>query len=75
NVLSTHRDKLDTIAKALVEHETIEKGDFEKILRGEPIDLAATPTDTVPEAEGKADDQRAAATDLTPNPKLRPAEG
>ncbi len=68
-ILEENRAKLDLIAKTLIEHETIEKDDFEKLLKGE--------WPGAPESEGVAGqeakrDKRASA-ELSP--KLRPAEG
>ncbi len=36
--LTTHRDKLDALAIALCERETIMRNDFEKLMRGEKLD-------------------------------------
>lgn len=76
-ILSDNRDKLEMLAKNLIEHETIENDDFEKLLRGEPISLGlpiAESKSEEPQQENTGEDSRAASVDLSPK-NLRPAEG
>ncbi len=44
--LTTHRDKLEIIAEALLEHETLDRADFEKLMNGEEIETKSTPPPT-----------------------------
>ncbi len=39
NILSTNRQQLDTIAHALLEIETLDRNQFERLMQGEAIDL------------------------------------
>ncbi|MHB0977572.1 MAG: ATP-dependent zinc metalloprotease FtsH [Candidatus Aquicultorales bacterium] len=74
-ILSEHKDKLDLMAQMLIQHETIEKLQFERILEGtfEPGEMPVAKEAPADAGETSAEDQRAAATEIAP--KLRPAEG
>jgi cell division protease FtsH len=50
-IISEHRDKLDRIAKALLERESLEGEDLERALAGEP--LGPEPAAAVPTAEAR----------------------
>ena len=70
-ILEENRVKLDLIAKTLIEHETIEKEDFEKLLKGEWPRTGAEDSKSVAGEKVKKD--KRASAELSP--KLRPAEG
>ena len=53
HLIRTHRDKLEAIANALIEKETLEKEAFEAIVNGKtptssPVGTPPTPTSTIP---------------------------
>lgn len=41
-ILTKHRDKLDAVAQALLERETLEKEEFEAIMEGRPLEEVVT---------------------------------
>lgn len=41
-ILAKHRDKLDAVAQALLERETLEKEEFEAIMEGRPLEEVVT---------------------------------
>jgi cell division protease FtsH len=74
-ILTTHRDKLEAIAKALLEFESLSGDDVQAILRGEKPKRDETPKapppragarSTVPPTEGKGKD---APDGLAPEPQ------
>jgi cell division protease FtsH len=68
-VLREHMDKLHAISEILIERETIDKDQFERLLAGEPSEqVFAEPAAAAgePEAPGEAERQR------TPQPKPKP---
>jgi len=66
--LLAHRDALDRIARALLEHESLEADDLDRVFRGEPL---AAPADA-----GRAASPEPSAPERprpeTPLPRLRP---
>jgi cell division protease FtsH len=48
--LTDNRDKLELLAQALIEHETIERAEFEALMNGEKIEVTS-------EVEGKTEDK------------------
>jgi cell division protease FtsH len=60
NILSTHRDKLERVAQALLIHETLEREQFVMVMRGEALPAPEpNPSDTpggTPESTGKTED-------------------
>ncbi len=73
DLLNEKRDELDTISKILLEHETIDAGQFVNLLDGKPVDEVfvdeeepSQPVEPAPEPE------RAAREGARPNPRPRP---
>ncbi len=73
DLLNEKRDELDTISKILLEHETIDAGQFVDLLAGKPVDEVfvddeepSQPVEPAPEPE------RAAREGARPNPRPRP---
>jgi cell division protease FtsH len=66
-LLLEHEQALHTLAATLIEHETIDKDQFERLLRGEPAGDVLT-VDTPPRTAARARPQRARAR----KPKSRP---
>jgi cell division protease FtsH len=73
DLLNDKRDELDTISKILLEHETIDAGQFVDLLAGKPVDEVfvddeepSQPVEPAPEPE------RAAREGARPNPRPRP---
>jgi cell division protease FtsH len=73
DLLNEKRDELDTISKILLEHETIDAGQFVDLLDGKPVDEVfvddeepSQPVEPAPEPE------RAAREGARPNPRPRP---
>ncbi|MGQ0572221.1 MAG: ATP-dependent zinc metalloprotease FtsH [Armatimonadota bacterium] len=69
-ILLAHRDVLDRFAKALLEHESIEAEDLDRLFRGEP--MAAPAAEQAPDSSSRAEP---AASDARPRaeglPQLR----
>ncbi len=63
-IITEHRDILDNLARALVQLETLEGENLERILRGEPPDFGGTAAETP---------QPAAQVPAEPAPRERPA--
>jgi len=55
NMLTSNRDKLDTIAAALLERETLETSDLELILRGDALPPMRAPADVEPPVDEGTD--------------------
>ena len=53
-IILTHRDKLDLIAKALLEYETLEGGQVEEIIRTGTFTPPVKPTDLNPPSGAQA---------------------
>ncbi len=73
DLLNEKRSELDTISKILLEHETIDAGQFVALLDGKPVDEVfvddeepSQPVEPAPEPE------RAAREGARPNPRPRP---
>jgi cell division protease FtsH len=73
DLLNEKRGELDTISKILLEHETIDAGQFVDLLDGKPVDEVfvddeepSQPVEPAPEPE------RAAREGARPNPRPRP---
>ncbi len=73
DLLNEKRDELDTISKILLEHETIDAGQFVDLLDGKPVDEVfvddeepSRPAEPAPEPE------RAQREGARPNPRPRP---
>ena len=72
DVLGTHRDKLDAIAHALIEHETLDREQFLAVMEGRPvpvIEIAPAIVEAVAELEVVID---AEAKGLKPPSRLEP---
>jgi cell division protease FtsH len=67
--LLEHRDALDRIARALLEHESLEADELEHLFKGEPLPQPAGTPPREPVAEPAADGR---ARPETPLPQLRP---
>jgi cell division protease FtsH len=67
--LLEHRDALDRIARALLEHESLEADELERLFKGEPLPEPAGTLPREPVAEPAADGR---ARPETPLPQLRP---
>ena len=75
-ILRDQKDKLDLIAKTLIEKETIEKEDLERLLEGKPIEekpLKEKAPEKKPVAEEVPKKKEAERVEKVPG-KLRPAE-
>ncbi|MCP5096893.1 MAG: ATP-dependent zinc metalloprotease FtsH [Chloroflexi bacterium] len=74
NILVTHRDKLDLVANALLEHETLEAEEFIAVLEGRPLpsssdeDKPPTPSSPEGEPDSSATDWNRSSLDLPPSP-------
>jgi cell division protease FtsH len=68
-VITEHREALDRIAKGLLEHESIEADDLERLYRGEPMAPVAAPADGDARTETSGAER---ARQDTPVPQLRP---
>jgi cell division protease FtsH len=73
SVLKKHKDELVRVAKALLEHESLDLEDIERIIRGEtlparPLEVA-TPTEASPGGEEKSAEEEAKPPILTPTPE------
>ncbi len=73
DLLNEKREELDTISKILLEHETIDAGQFVDLLAGKPVDEVFV-DDEEPSApvEPAAEPERAAREGARPNPRPRP---
>ena len=69
-VLAAHREQLDSVAKILVERETIERGEFEALLDGTPPDEVFREKDERArqrsQAESEGEDEKRAPTPRQP---------
>jgi cell division protease FtsH len=69
-VLAAHREQLDSVAKILVERETIERGEFEALLDGTPPDEVFRGKDERArqrsQAESEGEDEKRAPTPRQP---------
>jgi cell division protease FtsH len=63
DVLNEHMDDLHTVAKALLEYETLSADDIQKLLRGEPVDR--------PEEPGAPEDAAPTASSVPTSSKKR----
>src|SRR5258708_30260553 len=68
-IITDHRDVLDRFAKALIQFETLDGDNLERVFRGEPP-IEGTPAET-PQAAPRDGRQRARPT-LHPVPRLSP---
>ena len=50
NLLNEHRDELETLAKALLEYETLSGDEIKAVLAGETIDRGSTKGPSIPAA-------------------------
>lgn len=68
--LDGHRDKLEAVAQALLEYETLDMEDFERVWNGEkPRSRDSTPTPSAPpSSKPSTDDSPSAAGDQQPVP-------
>ncbi len=71
-ILTSKKDTLDHIAKALIDNETIEKGDLSKLLDGKIIKIKASKKSK--EQEIAVKEEKKVKKKLPSSPKLRPAE-
>ncbi|MES1227646.1 MAG: cell division protein FtsH, partial [Armatimonadota bacterium] len=72
DILSTHKDKLDAIAYALIEHETLDREQFLAVMEGRPvpvIDLTPNKSEALAEPESVSE---AESKGLKPPSRLEP---
>lgn len=73
-ILTENREKMDRIAKILLERETLEREEFEALMRGEDLPVAVSSSSpggpTSPQKEGPEESEAKKRTE--PLPKLRP---
>ncbi len=73
-ILTENREKMDRIAKILLERETLEREEFEALMRGEALPAPASSSSsggpTPPQKESQGESEAKARTE--PLPKLRP---
>jgi cell division protease FtsH len=73
DLLNEKRTELDTISKILLEHETIDAGQFVDLLDGKPVDeIFVDDEEPTPPAEPAPEPERAAREGARPNPRPRP---
>ncbi len=73
DLLNEKRDELDTISKILLEHETIDAGQFVDLLDGKPVDEVFVDDEEPSQpVEPVAEPERAAREGARPNPRPRP---
>lgn len=69
-ILTENRDKLDRIVKVLLERETLDRAEFETLMRGEELaPEPETPPSSTPPSDGKPHTQKRSPEVV---PKLRP---
>jgi len=64
-ILQAHRDLLDRIAHALLERETLERDDIERLARGEPLPPPTSPAPAATKAPSRREDE-GGLPELTP---------
>jgi cell division protease FtsH len=73
DLLNEKRDELDTISKILLEHETIDAGQFVDLLDGKPVDEVFVDDEEPSQpVEPALEPERAAREGARPNPRPRP---
>jgi cell division protease FtsH len=67
-VLTEHMDEMHQLSELLIEHETIDKDQFERLLAGESPDSVFAEPPAEPEATPEAEPERKPRTDHHPRP-------
>lgn len=71
DLLTTHRDKLDAVVRALLERETLTREEFLAVLAGEELAPMVTPTD-YSSSNGSSTKSESSEREKSPKPQMPP---
>jgi cell division protease FtsH len=74
-ILTDHRDQLDTISKILLERETIEADEFVALLDGKPADEVFPPDEEEQETPGAPAEEEKSSARSGSRPRVQPKPG
>jgi cell division protease FtsH len=73
DILNQHHDKLDIVARRLIEVETIDGKEFEALMKGQPLEPPTPPQSTPPSPQPRPASSESSNWQVSPKPAPLPA--